>query len=302
MANWLGAAVSGVGSLLGFGSNASTNKTNLKIAQMNNEFNERMLQKQMDYNTEMWNKENEYNSASAQRQRLEDAGMNPYMMMNGGSAGVASSAGGVTPPTADTSGRQTPYNWNLDGMGASMQAALDLQERQRVNDAQIDHVRADARLKGIEQMTKLMDAYSNARTSKSRAALDDTIRETNKMMQGINYKNAEADLQQKTVNNLLLSKELSIFDEKNRVALSNQISDTLLKNAQRGLTKQQQIHEIQKMIETTARTSGIKISNDVAKRSANSLVEKAYQDSMPNSPWNLLSRGYRDIGTKFNLW
>ena len=55
-----------LGSLLGglFGSSSqnSANKTNLKIAQMNNEFNERMMQKQMDYNTDMWNKQNEYNT------------------------------------------------------------------------------------------------------------------------------------------------------------------------------------------------------------------------------------------------
>ncbi len=41
----------------------------------------------------MWNRENEYNTASAQRARLEEAGLNPYLMMSGGSAGVAGSAG-----------------------------------------------------------------------------------------------------------------------------------------------------------------------------------------------------------------
>ena len=90
---------------------SDTNATNMAIAQMNNEWSEKMAQKQMDYNTlmnekqfgqakelqqiqndyqtEMWNKTNEYNSASAQRQRLEDAGLNPYLMMSGGSAGSA---------------------------------------------------------------------------------------------------------------------------------------------------------------------------------------------------------------------
>lgn len=90
---------------------SDTNATNMAIAQMNNEWSEKMAQKQMNYNTmmnekqfgqakelqqiqndyqtEMWNKTNEYNSASAQRQRLEDAGLNPYLMMSGGSAGSA---------------------------------------------------------------------------------------------------------------------------------------------------------------------------------------------------------------------
>ena len=67
-----------------------TNRNNLLIAQQNNAFNERM-----------WNKQNEYNSPAAQRARLEAAGLNPYLMLDGGSAGIAETA-----PSADTSGTQ----------------------------------------------------------------------------------------------------------------------------------------------------------------------------------------------------
>ena len=140
----------GAGSSLagGIAGTAMQNSANKEIAQMNNAFNEKMFDKQVAYNkemyqqqlgdqwkfyndskqnawdlvanqqqfqTDMWNKNNEYNSASAQRERLEAAGLNPYMMMNGGSAGTAQvmsgssgaapsggapSAQGVTPPTA----------------------------------------------------------------------------------------------------------------------------------------------------------------------------------------------------------
>lgn len=67
-----------------------TNANNYKIAQENNAFNERMVDKM-----------NEYNSAVNQRKRLEEAGLNPYLMMDGGSAGIATTA-----PTADTSSVQ----------------------------------------------------------------------------------------------------------------------------------------------------------------------------------------------------
>lgn len=91
------------GGLLGLGSSAAqnsqnrqnvreTNQMNYKINQMNNQFNERMAIQQRNWQENMWNKENAYNTASAQRQRLEEAGLNPYLMMNGGSAGVAQSA------------------------------------------------------------------------------------------------------------------------------------------------------------------------------------------------------------------
>ncbi len=67
-----------------------TNQMNYQIAQDNNAFNERM-----------WNLQNDYNTPSAQRARLEAAGINPYLMLDGSSTGVAQSA-----PTADTSGTQ----------------------------------------------------------------------------------------------------------------------------------------------------------------------------------------------------
>lgn len=97
--------IAGAGSLIGglFGGSGSkkaakyqlqaareTNQMNYQIAQENNAFNERM-----------WDKQNAYNSPVEQRKRLEQAGLNPNLMMNGGSAGTAETA-----PTADTSGVQ----------------------------------------------------------------------------------------------------------------------------------------------------------------------------------------------------
>lgn len=73
-----------------------TNQANKEIAQMSNEYNQQMLERQIEQEWDMWNAQNEYNSASSQRQRLEDAGLNPYLMMDGGSAGTAS---GMTSPT-----------------------------------------------------------------------------------------------------------------------------------------------------------------------------------------------------------
>jgi hypothetical protein len=72
----VGTVISGA---IGAKSTADTNKTNLKINQMNNDFNAREAQKARDFQLDMWNRENEYNKASSQRKRLEDAGYNPYM-------------------------------------------------------------------------------------------------------------------------------------------------------------------------------------------------------------------------------
>lgn len=65
-------------------------------AELNRNFQSAEAQKNRDFEVDMWNKTNEYNSATNQRARLEEAGLNPYMMMNGGNAGEA---GSVTAPS-----------------------------------------------------------------------------------------------------------------------------------------------------------------------------------------------------------
>ena len=89
--NWIdaaiGAASSLVGGLMGQHAQDKANKTNLQIARETNAANQQLAEKQNDWNIQQWNRENEYNSASAQKQRLIDAGMNP--MFSDVTAGTA---------------------------------------------------------------------------------------------------------------------------------------------------------------------------------------------------------------------
>lgn len=104
---------------------AATNKTNYKINQLNNQFNQVEAQKQRQHELAMWGMNNEYNSPSAQRSRLEAAGLNPYMMMNGGSAGTASSNSGsqaasAAPPLAMNAPQMQAPQFNMSPMSQSL--------------------------------------------------------------------------------------------------------------------------------------------------------------------------------------
>ena len=103
-----------------------TNEMNMKINQMNNEFNERMLDKQLAYQEQMWNKTNEYNSASNQRARLEEAGLNPYMMMSGGNAGTATSQSGGSASAASPISMQNAGAAAVQGMSQVGQFATQV--------------------------------------------------------------------------------------------------------------------------------------------------------------------------------
>lgn len=86
----------GASSVMDMASNAIGSLINGRIQRRTmreqNAFNAQEAQKNRDYQTEMWNRQNEYNTPLAQRQRLKEAGLNPYMMLNGGSTGNASSS------------------------------------------------------------------------------------------------------------------------------------------------------------------------------------------------------------------
>lgn len=128
-----------------------TNKTNMAINQMNNEFNAAEAEKARQFQLNMWNRENEYNSASAQRSRLEEAGLNPYLMMNGGNAGVASSAGSTSPATA------TPplsmQRQDFSGLSNTLSTALQIANQTKETNANVQT---------LQSQKSLYDAQANS--------------------------------------------------------------------------------------------------------------------------------------------
>lgn len=125
----IGSVVSGV---IGAKSTADTNKTNLKINQMNNDFNAREAQKARDFQLNMWNKENEYNSASSQRKRLENAGYNPYM--SDAQAGTAAGMSGTSAATAAGASPQVPYTPDFQSVGVNLASALKMMSDKKQTD------------------------------------------------------------------------------------------------------------------------------------------------------------------------
>lgn len=293
----IGSAVSAgsnlLGNMFGFANNRNTNKTNLKIAQMNNEFNERMLQKQIDYNTEMWNRENEYNTATAQRQRIEAAGLNPNLMMNGGNAGTASSAGAISPPTASEVGKQESFNPDFSGIGSAAQTAVAQMQQREVNLAAIQKSNEEANGLRIENQYKAAKAVADIENMRSK---------TNDNNAAASLKNIEYALQEQTFSSnvnyrkhaaeqmewnalssrtdyYLKNKELATFDERFRYDCALTMADINLKHEQGFLTREQAEHEFEKRLKTVAEKDGVRLSNDQMRKLQPYVVEKARRES-----------------------
>ena len=125
----IGSVVSGA---IGAKTVSDTNKTNLKINQMNNDFNAREAQKARDFQLDMWNRENEYNKASSQRKRLEEAGYNPYM--SDAQAGTAAGMSGTTSASAAGAAPQVPYTPDFQSVGVNLASALKMMSEKKQTD------------------------------------------------------------------------------------------------------------------------------------------------------------------------
>ena len=327
-----GAAAAGVSAIGGAASTRASNQANKEIAQMNNEFNEKMLEKQMAYNKEMYNTQlgdqwkfyndakqnswnlfnasNEYNSASAQRQRLEAAGLNPYLMMSGGSAGTASStsmpsgsspsAQGVNPPTA------TPYSADYSALAQGLGQAADIissSAKRKVDNATAENLRIEGKYKAAKTMAEIISLRTDAKTKEGRLALDKLIYSIDKDLKSsqmaVNSENiANMQAQRKLINiqTLMANKQLSFMDAQNKMDLAQKAADIQLKYAQGALTRKQVEHEIAKIAETHARTDGQLLQN-TSQMYQNAFDVDTYKDRVKTVKESLFNLIYNGTGT-----
>lgn len=133
----IGAGISAIGSLVG---NQMQNNANSNLNRENQLFQSGMLHEQQNWSEKMWNKENEYNTPLAQRQRLLEAGYNPWISGSGGGMSNVSQ----TPSSPGSAPAPSPMPMRFDNPFGNLP--------QVINDA----VRADA-----ESANQLSQAAQN---------------------------------------------------------------------------------------------------------------------------------------------
>lgn len=345
MTGVVGSAIGAGASLIGgAGATAAQNAANKEIAQMNNAFNEKMFDKQVAYNkemyqqqlgdqwkfyndakdnswklvenqqqfqTDMWNKNNEYNSASAQRERLEAAGLNPYLMMNGGSAGTAqamSGSAGAAPSGAAPSGQgvtsptATPYSADYSGITAGLGRAIDVlasMPDRKVKEAQADNLHIEGKYIAGKAMAQILQMKTEAKTKEARLALDKLIADfdnnlkvSNMAVNEQNIAESKARTQLAVTENLMRQQELSFLPQAQTLQLAQGAADIAFRYSQKNLTDKQARHEVEKLAETVVRANGQALQNQ--------FDSESYRDRVTSvrvALWNAVNDGLpRDIG------
>lgn len=274
-----GSLASGVVNAIGNNRQGSKNrKHQLEMQRIQNEWASSESQKSRDFAKSMFDASNEWNSAKNQRSRLEEAGLNPYLMMSGGSAGTAQSTS--VPVSGGSSGSGgSPYQYtptNMVGDVASFAGAMKSL--------------SDARKSGTE--ADLLDRYGDSDYSSRIANTEaDTY-----------FKQRQSDVATAQRANLLLSAEAQqvmnmYLPQEKQIALStlgaqywNMIRDGSIK-------EEQAKNLLATRLEIEARTAGQHISNKVARSTADSIIDATNTAKMNEAAYN---RGYsqfsNDVG------
>ena len=287
--DFAGGLFGGIGSVIsgaiGAKTTADTNKTNLKINQMNNDFNAREAQKARDFQLDMWNKENEYNKASSQRKRLEDAGYNPYM--SDAQAGSATGMSGTSAATAAGASPQVPYTPDFQSVGVNLASALKMMSEKKQTD--IENLSMSDLLRSqIWQNIGATDwrnaspearAYNLSQGRKAAelgmASLEENLsnqRWSNNLLVA-NIANSLLDAEAKTVMNKYL-------DENQRAELNIKAAnyEYLVMSGQ--MKRQEVKNLIADEVLTYAKARGQKISNRIAEETADKLIKATNDTNM----------------------
>lgn len=291
----VGQVASSIGNVV---STNKTNKANMAINQMNNEFNAAEAEKARQFQLDMWNMTNEYNSASAQRSRLEEAGLNPYLMMNGGSAGTAQSAGSSSPASAAPP--LSMQRQDFSGISNTLSSILQIANQSKVADAQVQNLQgqkslADAQSQQILSNVdwyKLGPEYKNWLKTTGAVRANLSLNTDKQQLENMQWTQKIMDAQR---TNLLLSgasqRVLNKYlDQSQQLQLNIYASQYYESMASGHLKYEQAVTEIAKRIEYYASAEGKRISNGIARETAASYIDAL------NAQYSSDSQYYKGFG------
>ena len=235
---------------------------NSQQAQLGRDWSEEMMGQQNEWNLQQWQRENEYNTPAAQRARLEAAGLNAALMMQGqGSIGMAGSGQPAAAPSGNpqaSSGLSSAPQYVRPDFSLLSQS-VDSFFKNKLISEQSTGQGLDNLLKARygDELAQISIGKGSAEISNLRSQSARNYAET-----AVASLSAEA---QRTLNKYLdLGQQLSLIT---KMAEYSSIT------AGTELTKAKYRTEIANEIKVLAEANGQKISNQVARSTAASLID-----------------------------
>lgn len=302
-----------IGGIFGSSSQDSANATNLEIARMNqqsqretNALNERLYNASLAYNNKMWEKQNAYNDPSEQVRRLLRAGINPSAVFGNGSVSEAGSLTSPTPPVMEAPTldyQKQPYD-----ISGAFQGAVNAFTQSRLASAAInksEEETAGVRLDNEEKQKGMLDRLKYltemakhegyiGELAKTQLAFEQKAFNIRQAMLGADYTMqlkqinlAQEQFNQARLQNGLYQVQLAYAPKLNEAQLKqyyetvNQIKAQIgLINANKLLTDEQRLHEIEKKTSTII-DNGLKgLGYDIQKQTKDFVIDMSKQESI----------------------
>lgn len=305
-----------------------TNKANYQIAQMNNEFNEKQTDKMLAWQRRQWEDTNNYNSASSQVQRYREAGLNPYLMANGGTAGSATALSGTTPTRADSVQMQAGHVEPVTSgqfLADATQNALNGYLNYKEKTAQIKQIEIDNKTRLAENINKIYNTMADTMSKKTANAYQqiqndialatkDDVKDMVRNQADTSMYETQMKAQALTtqyLQNEMMRVSLAYLPQEKRAALANLMSDTALKAAQEGKTKEEMNYiikdtyskQLSNELTQAQKQDIIDITKNTAKKIHNEAVSGGVVDggSRWYKFWNAASAAMRPIGAAVSI-
>lgn len=268
----IAAGASLAGNAIGAASQNKVNQTNIDISRANNAFNAEQAQIQRDWQEKMWGMNNSYNSPNAMISR----GLNPFIQGSAAMAGSRSPASGGAAASAASAPSLQAFRPDFSDIGtalASMAQArasmMDAEQNAALTPYRINQILGDTdyRNLGVGQ-----SGYWNASTG-GRSALLDQSKEYQEL-RNMEFAGRLTSAQESQI--LLDSEAQQIL---NKHLDEQQQADLFIKGqtlanlyAQGALSEAQYKNQMAQAVKTSAEANGIRISNKIAAKTADSLI------------------------------
>lgn len=274
----IAAGASLAGNAIGSSSQSAANDANVEINRQNNQFNSDQAAMQRQWTTDMWNRNNRYNSPNEMISR----GLNPFISNVG--AGVSRSpASGGSAATASPSPSLQAFRPDFSDVGsalASMAQAhasmINARQNEILTPYKIDQLRGATDYRNIAVGESGYWSPSNGK----RSALLDQSKEYQEL-KNMEFAGRLTAAQESQI--LLDSQAQQIL---NKYLDEQQQADLFIKGqtlanlyAQGALSEAQYKNQMALAVKTSAETNGIRISNKIAEKTADSLIYANLQAS-----------------------
>lgn len=248
-------------------------------ASQTNKLNYKLFKEQQEFNREMWHMQNAYNTPQAQRQRLEQAGINPAIALGNITTGTAQAVQSASPAPAVGHDAGNILANGIQNGANSLLSSNQLSVQKSLADAQVNKTNAETA--GILIDNKTLDARKQQELKESMArelvnqqqasniqALTDRYKQLTP--EELKKVRAEVDSIRANIDLSNVQRALADFNLKHlapaqvrelQARIAHSFASVQLMAEQGALLKEQAIYVAEQALESEARRAGIEIDN-----------------------------------------